>query len=138
MRQKTNSKAQASIEFLTMVGLSITIFLVFFSLSTSQGKSARGAELQMDLQAICNDFATAANLAYTGGNGFVTFATFPELVRTQNYSISISGRTAYVSSGSSENSKVVFCRLLTDNINYSTINKGTLSFKNNNGTLEII
>ncbi len=133
---KKSKKAQASVEFLSMVGLMIAIFMGLVVLSGSQSRSASDVAMKLEMQEKCNEFATALNLAYTGGSGFITYVNLPEKIKRENYSISISNKTAYATSGEGLNSKVVFCQLLTSKIN-GTAKKGKMTLKNINGTIYI-
>lgn len=126
-------KAQVSIEFLSMVGVVLVMFMGFYAIIAAQNKSTSDVNLQFNLQRVCNDFATAINLAAAGGSGFTAHMSLPQKVNNFDYNLSITTRTLYANTSR----KSVSCRLITNKFSYSQIEKGRVDLKNINGTIFI-
>ena len=126
-------RAQVSVEFLSMVGVVLAIFLGLFAIAAAQNTSASDTHLRFALQRTCNDFSTAVNLALSCGSGFTTHITLPEKIKGFNYSVTTTARTVVFQSGK----RTVFCRLISDKVSYVEIEKGKLDLRNENGTVYI-
>lgn len=128
------SKAQVSVEFLSMIGVVLLIFVGLYMLISAQNRSANEVSLQFNLQRVCNEFSAAINLAATGGPGFTAHIKLLNKTRSLEYNITIASKTMLVNAAKTR----VTCRLITSNVYYSAIEKGTdLNIINSNGTILI-
>ena len=126
-------KAQASIEFMSMLSVALIIFLGFIIINTYQSQSSYDTSVRFELQRTCNDFAAGINLAASGGSGFAAYIFLPQKIRGLNYTINITERTATLIG----DGKNVFCRLITSNVSYVNISTGNIILENVNGTVII-
>lgn len=126
-----SSKAQASIEFISMVSVALFILIALVIVNTYQAQAAHDASVRSNAQRVCNDFAAGINLAASGGSGFKAHIFLPLNVRGQSYAIGITGKTVHLNASD----KTVFCRLITSNVSYATISPGNIILENLNETI---
>lgn len=128
-----STKAQVSVEFMNMVGVIILISAALLAITAYQNRAAYDTSVKIAMQRTCNDFATAINQAHTGGSGFTTHLTLPSTIKGRSYGILINNKTAVLSA----DSNVVFCRILSSSVSYTTIGTGAINLTNTNGTVYI-
>ncbi|HIJ98734.1 TPA: hypothetical protein H1005_02230 [archaeon] len=126
-------RAQVSVEFLSMIGVVLIVFLGLYAIIGSQNRSINDVGLQFSMQRVCNGFSTAINLAAAGGSGFSAHITLPNRIKNLEYNISRSSRTLLLNA----NGKFVNCRLITNQVIFNTDQKGKIDLKNINGTIYI-
>lgn len=127
-----NSKAQVSTEFITMIGVVMAIFFGLFLMSNYQSSSINSLGTSITAKGVCNEFSTAVNLVSSGGSGFRAYVTVPETIKGREFVMEIYNKTVVLEI----DSRVVFCRLLTQNVNYTNpIPNGSLILRNENGTV---
>ena len=127
-------KAQASIEFMNIVSMMLIILLGLLAISAMQSRATHDTGLKITMKHQCNELATAINTVYNGGSGFTAHIELPQAIAGgHDYGMAINQKTIAVTA---ENN-VAFCRILTSNVSYTTINKGLINLTNANGTVYI-
>jgi hypothetical protein len=122
-------KAQVTGEFIIILSVMLILFYMFYALYANQTINSYQANERIVSMRVATEVQSAINYVYLAGDG----TAFNTSIRTSGINVTISNGVVEARSQFSEYD----LPLLTNRINITTINPGTVVLRNNRGVIGI-